>query len=806
MTSARVGSFCRKYNINIGCFDGTRINPRNITQRHTAIKIHNNHFCLIWKSDDVSFNQVIENELKPNFKVVDIFISDEHVKSFIKYEYNPKKVKTPLTNIVVYNLETFNKIRAVPYCSCIYKLIKISGKYHRDISEQEYQKCLNDCVVFKETNCINEKLDCVLSFKGEPKKVKNKIVEYNLYLVAHNGSGFDSYVVLNNLPQWRSVVKLIKNGAGIISLKIFNGYVDEKKKIPQYVHFRCGRVQINKSLKKIGESYKLQEKLLKKELEHDEIFEDTWEARENEWLSYVKNDVLSTAFCYAKYAMGMEELTELGMKNSLTLPSLANKYFNSLRDENDELIYTYTDLYMRNFVRKAIKGGRCNAFNQHYKSEISDEVFNIVSKELNVNGNICEILEKYFEFLNKYEKQYAKEFDSKYNDYRDIDQKETEKNVNRKVNMLPIHKELSKLDSNKTQMDFDATSLYPSAMWDEKSVYRKIETGFAFKPHMNDVYVEAFNNQSFNENGDESAILTIKYHNPPDLIFQHLPIREKVKKVEVNRMRNGYIIDTLTSVVICEIVKIGGRVVEIYEGVIHRENFKISPFRKVIENLFTPRQKYKDEKNDLMQALVKLIMNSLYGVQIRKDIKESYHCKSGTWMKTEFGENVLDYWRLRNGEYILKMKRDDGLDDDCDIKNTLPAVLGAFILSNSKRIMNNSIREINGFYNNSIYYGDTDSLHIEKKYWDVLDKANLVGEDLCQGKNDYKTGGIFYGLFLAPKIKYCLTIDDYGIIQEHKTFKGFNGSKRLLNRSQYFNMKKGKKNISYVTKILEKIV
>ena len=36
--------------------------------------------------------------------------------------------------------------------------------------------------------------------------------------------------------------------------------------------------------------------------------------------------------------------------------------------------------------------------------------------------------------------------------------------------------------------------------------------------------------------------------------------------------------------------------------------------------------------------------------------------------------------------------------------------------------MNIFIREINGFYNNSIYYSDTDSLYIEKKYWDVLDK------------------------------------------------------------------------------------
>ena len=199
-------------------------------------------------------------------------------------------------------------------------------------------------------------------------------------------------------------------------------------------------------------------------------------------------------------------------------------------------------------------------------------------------------------------------------------------------------------------------------------------------------------------------------------------------------------------------------------------------------------------------------MNSLYGVQKRRHINESYHCKSEIWMKTEFDEDVLDFWKLPIGNYIVKMKKNDGLDDDCDIKNTLPAVLGAFILSNSRRIMNQFIREVNGFYEKNIYYTDTDSLYIKKKYWDVLDKANLVGNGLCQGKNDYKTGGIFYGLFVAPKIKYCSTIDDYGIIQEHKTFKGFIDRDRLLDRPQYFNMIEGKKNISYVTKILEKIV
>ena len=55
---------------------------------------------------------------------------------------------------------------------------------------------------------------------------------------------------------------------------------------------------------------------------------------------------------------------------------------------------------MRWFVRESIKGGRCAALSQHYKSIFSDDVFCIISTKLDVNGNICEILDKYFEFTN----------------------------------------------------------------------------------------------------------------------------------------------------------------------------------------------------------------------------------------------------------------------------------------------------------------------------------------------------------------------------------------------------------------------
>ena len=88
------------------------------------------------------------------------------------------------------------------------------------------------------------------------------------------------------------------------------------------------------------------------------------------------------------------------------------------------------------------------------------------------------------------------------------------------------------------------------------------------------------------------------------------------------------------------------------------------------------------------------------------------------------------------------------------MENTLPSHLGSFILSISKRTLNNSRGKSTEFISIVYIYGDSGSLYIEKK-WDVLDKANLVGEDLCQGKIDHKRGGIFYELFLAFEKIYC---------------------------------------------------
>ena len=122
----------------------------------------------------------------------------------------------------------------------------------------------------------------------------------------------------------------------------------------------------------------------------------------------------------------------------------------------------------------------------------------------------------------------------------------------------------------------------------------------------------------------------------------------------------------------------------------------------------------------------------------------------------------------------------------------MPSHFGSFILSHSKRLMNKVFNEIDGFYSNNIYYGDTDSGYIHKKHWPTLIDKGFVGKSLGQSKNDYGNSGIFYAWFLAPKIKYCSVIDDFGIITAKRTFKGYSEEHRMIKLEEYISLSEGK--------------
>ena len=113
----------------------------------------------------------------------------------------------------------------------LYQLSKLAGRYNRNLTPYETEKYKKDASVFDGDNCVSNAFHFLLKFKGEERKVNNKIVEYTLQLDARNGSGFDTWITLNNLPCDKHTVDIIKNGKGINSLRVFNSYIQNNKKM-----------------------------------------------------------------------------------------------------------------------------------------------------------------------------------------------------------------------------------------------------------------------------------------------------------------------------------------------------------------------------------------------------------------------------------------------------------------------------------------------------------------------------------------------------------------------------------------------
>ena len=72
-----------------------------------------------------------------------------------------------------------------------------------------------------------------------------------------------------------------------------------------------------------------------------------------------------------------------------------------------------------------------------------------------------------------------------------------------------------------------------------------------------------------------------------------------------------------------------------------------------------------------------------------------------------------------------------------------------------------------------------------------METKGLNGKNLYQWKNDYGKGGILYGLFLAPKIKYCIVIDENGILSPKTTFKRYDQNMVRLIFKEFLDLERG---------------
>lgn len=211
--------------------------------------------------------------------------------------------------------------------------------------------------------------------------------------------------------------------------------------------------------------------------------------------------------------------------------------------------------------------------------------------------------------------------------------------------------------------------------------------------------------------------------------------------------------------------------------------------KNVIQKLFDERLRIKEEakKNGAynpLEKVIKLLLNSSYG--------KTLECPHDTEFKVIRRKNSRRYM-LKHYNEVASRSRLCEKFDVYELRREVyshfnMAHIGSLILSMSKRIMNQvmCLAEDEGF---SIVYQDTDSMHLPTEQVAPLAAAfeakygrELIGKQMGQFHTDFelhdKTKGIFSekSFFVGKKCYVDLLTDGKGDSGEHVRFKGVSGT------------------------------
>ena len=283
----------------------------------------------------------------------------------------------------------------------------------------------------------------------------------------------------------------------------------------------------------------------------------------------------------------------------------------------------------------------------------------------------------------------------------------------------------------KPLLDFDAVSLYPSAMArlytveGRPKVITDDKLNYEFLSKQSAYVVEI---EITKINKHYAFPLIVRRVNGLNLNDDNLEEGQTIKMV----------VDNITLEDFIEFQQIEFKLIRGYywDG---KRDYKI---QKAIRDIFNKRLEYKKQNNPL-QNLYKLIMNSTYGKTIERPVEKDYKYLHS-------GEELEKFW-TKNYNKIIEDVELFG----CDIHavKTLKQInnhfnfslLGIQILSMSKRIMN-EVMCLAFDIGCHIYYQDSDSVHIECDDLPKLVAAfkekyhrDLIGSNLGQFHSDFPT-------------------------------------------------------------------
>jgi len=298
--------------------------------------------------------------------------------------------------------------------------------------------------------------------------------------------------------------------------------------------------------------------------------------------------------------------------------------------------------------------------------------------------------------------------------------------------------------------DFDAVSLYPSAMARMggflKGVPKILED--------NQLTMEFLNLQTGYFVEIANVVVNKKLH---------FPLQSQKDK---NGIRN-YVNDFTENIYIDKIaledfIEFQGATFTIVKGYYFNEG-RNNEIEKTIKYCFEKRAAYKREKNPI-ESVFKLLMNASYGKLIQRAIKTEQKFTNTKKQHEKFLDYnynyCLSYTELAKDKHVYDMQK--SIESHFTVNSA-----GCEILSMSKHIMNEVICLAEDL-DIKIYYTDTDSMHIERKN-DALKRLSeayyakygrvLIGNNMNQFHSDFSGGDYSVESYFLGKKAYIDQLD-----------------------------------------------
>lgn len=351
--------------------------------------------------------------------------------------------------------------------------------------------------------------------------------------------------------------------------------------------------------------------------------------------------------------------------------------------------------------------------------------------------------------------------------------------------------------------DYDCTSLYPSAIY-RMCKEMGIPQGAAKK-------IEKFNiNDDYFIGRFKITKINKKQQNP------FIAIKTKTGINYINEIIEPIIV-SIDKITLQDYIEFHQIEYEFIDGIFWNEGYN-TKMGDLIYELFVSRVSYKQKmkkldslsdeysKCNILQEIIKLMMNSSYGKTILKKTNEKTTFIYNTG-KNKIKNKKRDNYICNNfntiKSYLEINDTQTQITENCIDTSSNLAFVGVLILSYSKRIMN-EVMSVASDNSIDIYYQDTDSMHLKNKDISRLEelffnkyKRCIRGDNFGEFHSDFKLSGAKSNIiskksiFLGKKsyIDYLESTNDKGDIINgyHMRMKGISEDALKYASETYFN-------------------